>query len=444
MSDPVLSKVVRSVPDMSTAPLLELLHPVQRSAAAVGSVLDGVDLCGLADLPGPELDRAIRNWDGLESRVRAVKLALVAEGAAARDRVRATGASSSTAWLSRLTRTDPGVARRTVAEAEALRDAAADPATAGLVADAVSGALPVGQAVRGAEAVADLPIGLDPASRERAVELLRRHAAELSPSGVRAYGEQVVRDADPAEGARRLAERREDEFRRGRERRSLRIGEPVAGLVYGAFVLPTGDASVVRTALRALAAPLPVTVDASGATTADDRTAEQRMADALVELAGHDLARGLPDSGGERPQVVVTIRQDWLRDQTGQAMTADGGPISLSEARRVACDASVLPAVLGSTGEPLDVGRSTRTVPPAIRRALVLRDGGCTFPGCSRPPPWCQAHHVRHWADGGPTAVGNLLLLCGFHHRVLHSDGWRVTVSRDGRHRWRSLPDQTP
>ena len=422
---------------MTTAPVLELLHPVQRAGAAVEAVLDEVDLAGLAALRGGELDRAIVQWERVESRVRAVKLALVAEGSAARDRARAIGAPSRTAWLSRLTRTDPGAARRTVAEAERLAAAASDPVTAGIAADAVSGALQVAQAVRGAEAVADLPLDLDAGHRLRAAELVRRHAGQLSPAGVRAYGEQVVCEADPADGARRLAERREDELRRARDRRSLRIGDPVAGLVWGSFVLPTVDASVVRTALRALAAPLPAAVDAAGTVVVDERTAEQRMADALVELAGHDLARGLPDSGGDRPQVVITMSWEQLRDQAAQARTADGGPISPSEARRIACDAGLIPAVLGSAGEPLDVGRATRAVPPAIRRALVLRDGGCTFPGCSRPPSWCHAHRVRHWGDGGPTAVGNLVLLCGFHHRALHSDGWQVTVSCDGDHRWR-------
>lgn len=427
---------------MSTAPVLELLHPVQRSGAAVEAVLDGVAVTGLAALSGRELDRAIVLWERVESRARAVKLALVAEGSTVRDRARASGAPSSTAWLSRLTRTDPGAARRTVAEAETLSAAASDPVTAGLASDAVNGALPVAQAVRGAEAVADLPPDLDAACRLRAAELVRRYAGELSPAGVRTYGEQVVRDADPAEGARRLAGRREDELRRARQRRSLRIGEPVAGQVYGSFVLPTADASVVRTALRALAAPSAATVDAAGSTRVDDRTAEQRMADALVELARHDLSRGLPDSGGERPQVIVTMTWEGLRQQTGQARTADGGAISPSEARRIACDAGVVPTVLGAAGEPLDVGRATRTVSPAVRRALVLRDGGCAFPGCSRPPSWCHAHHVRHWADGGPTAVGNLVLLCGFHHRTLHADGWQVTVSRDGHHRWQPPPDR--
>jgi hypothetical protein len=103
-----------------------------------------------------------------------------------------------------------------------------------------------------------------------------------------------------------------------------------------------------------------------------------------------------------------------------------GQPISAAQARRLACDAGVIPAVLGSNGEPLDVGRSTRTIPSAIRRALVVRDRGCIHPDCDRPPEWTDAHHVKHWIDGGPTALDNLCLLCHKHHWIVHHTAWRI------------------
>jgi hypothetical protein len=96
------------------------------------------------------------------------------------------------------------------------------------------------------------------------------------------------------------------------------------------------------------------------------------------------------------------------------------GPIEAPTARRFACDASVTRIVFGSRSEPLDVGRRTPVVPPAIRRAVVARDRHCRYPGCDRPQGWCDAHHVRHWADGGPTSLDNLLLLCRRHHRLTH------------------------
>jgi hypothetical protein len=96
------------------------------------------------------------------------------------------------------------------------------------------------------------------------------------------------------------------------------------------------------------------------------------------------------------------------------------GPIDHETVRRLACDASVTRIVFGPRSEPLDVGRRTSVVPSAIRRAVVARDRHCRFPGCDRPQGWCDAHHVRHWADGGPTSVGNLVLLCRRHHRLTH------------------------
>lgn len=101
-------------------------------------------------------------------------------------------------------------------------------------------------------------------------------------------------------------------------------------------------------------------------------------------------------------------------------------------ARRIACDASVLRVVLSGRSEPLDVGRKTLVVSPAMRRAVVVRDRRCRFPGCDRPHPWCDAHHVRHWADGGETSVGNLLLLCRRHHRSVHGGGFGLELL-DGR-----------
>lgn len=100
--------------------------------------------------------------------------------------------------------------------------------------------------------------------------------------------------------------------------------------------------------------------------------------------------------------------------------------------------------VLGSAGQPLDVGRETRTVPAGLRRALILRDRGCTFPGCDRPPGWTDAHHIVHWADDGTTALDNLVLLCRHHHRVTHHQPWTVEIGTDGHARWRPPPWVAP
>ena len=116
------------------------------------------------------------------------------------------------------------------------------------------------------------------------------------------------------------------------------------------------------------------------------------------------------------------------RRPTGHAILDGVGPIDAASARRIACDAKVIPAVLGSRSEPLDLGRATYTVPTALRRALILRDGGCAFAGCDRTHRQCHGHHIRHWADGGPTQLKNLVLLCGRHHRLIHHSEWECAI----------------
>ncbi|MPY97995.1 MAG: DUF222 domain-containing protein [Actinophytocola sp.] len=165
----------------------------------------------------------------------------------------------------------------------------------------------------------------------------------------------------------------------------------------------------------------------------DIRTTAERNGDALAELIGLTLASGeLPVQGGERPNVIVTLSYDALKaalDQRGQAMLGDL-PISAQQARYWACDAGVIPAVLGSEGEILDLGRNERLVTLAQRRALELRDKCCIK--CGRPPKWCHAHHIIHWLDLGPTDIDNLCLLCTACHRLIHHSEWRIEMRPNG------------
>jgi Domain of unknown function (DUF222)/HNH endonuclease len=156
----------------------------------------------------------------------------------------------------------------------------------------------------------------------------------------------------------------------------------------------------------------------------DRRTAPQRRADALTELCRGWLDRSdRPSVAGERPHVVVTVDLESLEGRLGRRCELpDVGPISPEIARRLACDAGVSRVITGGASEPLDVGRRTPVVPAGMRRAVVIRDGGCRFPSCGRPQAWCDAHHVMHWADGGETALDNLVLLCRPHHRAVHRD----------------------
>jgi hypothetical protein len=117
--------------------------------------------------------------------------------------------------------------------------------------------------------------------------------------------------------------------------------------------------------------------------------------------------------------VVVTVDEQRLRDGVGTAALSTGDDVSAAEARRIACNAGILPIVLGGGSAVLDLGRTARLFDKTQRVALAARDGGCAFPGCDRPPARTEAHHVTPWACGGKTDVANGALLCGFHHRLV-------------------------
>jgi hypothetical protein len=169
----------------------------------------------------------------------------------------------------------------------------------------------------------------------------------------------------------------------------------------------------------------------------DERSATQRRADALTELAQHTLAHApLPDHNGERPTVTVTISYEELREQIRAGMltsaTANQHPISPETARRIACDAHILPAVLGGPSETLDYGRTRRSWTKAQRRAAALRDKGCVFTGCQAPLSRCQLHHLIFWTNGGPTDLNKSAYVCTFHHWLVHHTNWTITRNHDG------------
>ncbi len=104
------------------------------------------------------------------------------------------------------------------------------------------------------------------------------------------------------------------------------------------------------------------------------------------------------------------------------------GPVPASMVRKIACDADIIPVLLGSEGRVLDIGRTTRIFPPHIRKAITARDQGCAFPGCTIPAPWCEAHHITYWSHGGPTSTDNGTLLCSHHHHLIHKEQWTIHV----------------
>jgi Domain of unknown function (DUF222)/HNH endonuclease len=260
----------------------------------------------------------------------------------------------------------------------------------------------------------------DPAAFVRSerslVEAARIHSVR-DLSRVTAYWRQAVERTNANEGEEKL-----------RKQRRLHASVSLLGMVRVDGDLDPETGETLLTALGAV-------LDAEARSgSEDERTPAQRRADALAEICRQWLDRSdRPTVAGERPHVTVMVPANALREGSEPTSELDHvGPVSPETARRIACDASVMRVVMAGRSEPLDVGRKTPVVPPAMRRALIVRDRGCQFPGCDRPHPWCDAHHVVHWADGGETSMANLLLLCRRHHRAVHVRGFDLELL-DGR-----------
>ena len=270
-----------------------------------------------------------------------------------------------------------------------------------------------------------------PALRDEAERMLLDHAASLNASELRKAGEHLLEVLDP-DGTARAEEQALDRLERSAHLgRFLTIAEDGIGGVRLRGRGTVEDAAVIKTALHALAAPRSGTDPDGGETARDLRDQGARCWDALVEscLTAQESEGLLPEQHGAKPRVTVTVGLDALREGLGAATLDTGDDVSVAAVRRMACDADVIPAVLGSRGEVLDVGRTQRLVTAAIWKALVLRDEHCRFPGCRRQPLACDAHHLVHWVDGGATSLDNLVLLCRAHHTLLHATPWEVRLN---------------
>ncbi|SDO05114.1 HNH endonuclease signature motif containing protein [Geodermatophilus sp. DSM 45219] len=217
------------------------------------------------------------------------------------------------------------------------------------------------------------------------------------------------------------------------EGRRLAITRHADGSISGRFDLDAVGGEKLQTALEA--------VVQAGRAAGDERTRSQQLADALVQLCDTQLAAGrLPVLRGHKPQVIVKIDAEDLfgpGTHPGAGEMGFGAAISAARARWIACDGAVTRIVMGPDGRPLDYGRNLRLVPPHVRRAAEVRDGGCVFTGCGAPTSWCDVHHLLEWINGGDTSLENSALLCERHHTKVHH-GFRVERQPDGRWRtWR-------
>ena len=221
--------------------------------------------------------------------------------------------------------------------------------------------------------------------------------------------------------------------RTAQDKRYLQTRNNHDGTIRGSFLLPVGDAESLLTALEPLARSTGLS---------DNRSAGQRRADALTEICEQVLRHGtLPDAGGLRPQLAYVVPAGWAAAQAAApfadivtaeldgtfakarqacASAAWTGPQTRARIETILCDARLTRVLLTSVGQVTGLEPLRDSVTAAQRRALAARDGGCSVLGCSRPPAFCDAHHLTSRADGGPTVLGNLLLLCRRHHVLWH------------------------
>jgi hypothetical protein len=237
---------------------------------------------------------------------------------------------------------------------------------------------------------------------------LLEYARENSPGKLHFFCRHLRHSADPEGYAAEEAEQVEN--------RRLSLSTWIDGSMLLSGVLDAFGGATLRAALEPLAR-------SSGE--GDHREREQRLADALVELAG----------GRAHTNLQVTSSVETLLGLAGSpaADVEFSLPISAKAVERLACDSNVTRILLDSESTVIDVGRSKRVVSGPARRALNARDGSCRWPGCDRPPSWSAAHHVTHWIHGGGSGLDNLILLCHRHHWMVHEGKWQLVRSDDGR-----------
>ena len=240
--------------------------------------------------------------------------------------------------------------------------------------------------------------------------------AELRQAALHLWEVVDPEGAEDVEAARLLREER-----RAKAGRAFRLTPNRHGSMRISGQLPVADGAVLASQLEALMPPA-----SSYANDGDFiPTPDARRADALMHLVAIAASAGeVPEQGGDRPHIQITMPLGFLTDKLGRAelLGFEGEQVSAQEARRLACDAGLIPVVLGSKSEPLDVGRERRLVTRALRAALVHRDRGCVFPHCTAKPAACEAHHIVPWWAGGETSLANMVLLCPHHHRLVEPD----------------------
>ncbi|SDC01044.1 HNH endonuclease [Raineyella antarctica] len=388
-------------------------------------------------LPDADLLAASRTLQGLTSMVQAADLRIVHE-IDTRGTTDALAGCPTNAWLRESNRV---TARQANGAVRSAADLAGHPHVGAALARGNASPEQCRGLLTGlSELPEDLPADIADAVERFLVGCLDR----FDPDELRRLAAHALEVVAPEIAEEALRRALEQQHARAQRRRRLTWARDGHGSVFFRVKLPTLEAEELITQLDAYVdrARRLDEADAEGADPAYvPPTLDQRRADALMSIVRACCSEArAPFHGGDRPRITVIAWADDLRQRLGIGVLADSGePISAGELRHLACDADLLPVVLGGPSQLLDVGRTMRLVSGDLRQAVHLRDGGCAFPGCDHRPRHCEVHHIIPWAQGGATALPNLVLLCRHHHALVEPDPrsepgsrWEVQMGPDG------------
>lgn len=373
--------------------------------------------------PTPTWPSALHDLGGAISQLQGWLLALVAD-AEQGDVATMNGAANTAAWLRAQTGLTGTECAQLVRTATALDDRHGASRKALL-----EGSITLSPAQAVVASVDALPSDLSSADRERAERHLLDQAQQHDARALRQLGRHLLEVVAPDVADAHLAQLLEREERDARRSASLRIWDDGNGSTSGRFKIPRLHGDMLQTMLEAIANPA-----RPDPLVRSERNGPDVRGEALCELIERYPVDRLPLTGGVNATVVVTIPVETLTGGLRAAgLLGSGSCLSPGEARRLACVAGVLPAVLDGRSEVLDLGRRRRLHSKAQRTAMALRQGGCCgIEDCERPAAWCDAHHVEPWSAGGKTSTTNGVLLCPRHHTLAHSSGLEMRRSPRG------------
>jgi hypothetical protein len=397
-------------------------HPVLACAARVAEDLTAVGEVPVQPMSAEEKAAALVAVTGTIDQLHALRLRLLA---AADDVAAEAGARDAGAWLAHRTRRDRREQQGDLRLATALADRWQH-----LESGLAVGAVNLAQARVIARALDALPDDVPGEVAKRAEAQLVEYAAQFGPSELRVLGRRILDVVAPEVGEAAEARALEAEERRAAERTTLSLTPCGDGTTRVHGRMPDAAAHRLATYLDAFTSPRQGRHDHGDA----QGPVERRRGRAFGALLEHLDPGKLPDHGGDATTVLVTMTLDQLRSELAAAgvISSDDLRISGGEARRLACNAGIIPAVLGGKSEVLDLGRTSRLYSRAQRKALRITHQRCRARGCTVPATWCEAHHLKPWALGGLTDIADGVLLCPFHHHRAHDPTYELSRCADG------------